>query len=195
MPTLDQKQVNLLKVISENAAVDASRIFSKWLKSGVQITMDNVEFIPFEEISMRSGNSGEASIGLYMKIISGIKGSMLFLFDEKSAFKLVDLLIRKPIGTTTELGELEQSALKETANIVGSAYLNSIRNAMEIETHPSPPVLVHDLTESIMESILMEQAEFQNESLFIETDFNHVTGKLNWNFFFLPILDSVKDKL
>lgn len=193
MSSLSNEQLSKLKLLTSNAGVEASSIFSKWLRTSVTIKMDNAELIPFEDVVAKAGGGDEISIGLYMSIDKGISGSVLFMFNEKSAFELIDILIGRELGSTKKIGEMEKSALQETANIVGCAYLNSIGTNMGATIVPSPPVLIHDLTQSIMDTVLMEQAQFQNESLFIQTEFYSVHGKLDWNFFFLPIMDSLSE--
>ena len=44
-----------------------------------------------------------------------------------------------------ELGEMEQSAIKEAGNILSSAYLNALSEFMGMILQPSPPHLVVDM--------------------------------------------------
>jgi chemotaxis protein CheY-P-specific phosphatase CheC len=59
------------------------------------------------------------------------------------AKELVDLLLKRPIGTTKDLdGDKERSALKETLNIVGNSFLTSIANINNDTFQSKPPVLI-----------------------------------------------------
>lgn len=194
-PQLNQKQLDLLKNFAADAAGDASVMFSKWLKSEVKLKMQNISVLPFEQIMVNFSGRNEKAVGLYMILEQGIEGSVLFLFNETQAYNLVDLLIRQPLGTTTKLDDLASSALNETANIVGCAYLNSLQKNLNVVVKPSPPVLMHDLTLSIMESTVMQQAMMQEESLFAEVDFCHQKLNLRFDFFFLPLFSSIEPYL
>ena len=61
-----------------------------------------------------------------MGLTGRLTGLILLVFEDRSGFALVDLLMHQPVGTTTAWGELEQSAAKETTNIVGCAYVNAL---------------------------------------------------------------------
>lgn len=188
---LDPKEKQILQVISSNAAVDASKTLSKWCRSDIRVTIDKVELIPFQEVVARTGSPDSVSVGLYTHIEKGVTGSLLLIMSEPSADSLLNLLIKKRVNSerkpNQELTEIEKSALMETANILSCAYLNSLRMGLQVEMIPGPPVLMHDLTQSIMDSILMEQAAYQDESLFFDVAFAHHEIKLNWHFFYLPL--------
>ncbi|MCP5464149.1 MAG: hypothetical protein H7A33_03900 [Deltaproteobacteria bacterium] len=192
---LSGNQTHLLKIVAGHASEDATEMFSKWLRQPVHIKMDRVEFMPFETVCAMMETREENAIGVLMSIDKGIEGMLLFLFSEDMAFKMIDLLTKQKIGTTSELGDLERSALNETANIVGCAYLNSLKKSLSVECIPSTPILIHDMPLAIMNAVLMEQAAFQDESLFINTEFFHDGGKLDFQFFFLPVFESLKERL
>ena len=61
-----------------------------------------------------------------MGLTGRLTGQILLVFEDRSGLALADLLLHQPVGTTTAWGELEQSAAKETTNIVGCAYLNAL---------------------------------------------------------------------
>ena len=65
----------------------------------------------------------------------------------------------------TAWGELEQSAARETTNIVGCAYVNALaahlpgrRSPWRDELVPTPPTFLHEFAGSLLEFALMEQA-------------------------------------
>lgn len=188
-------QMKLMDVMASNAAMSASRALSKWMRSGVEISHESVSILPFEELASKLGDGESVSVALYLNVATGMAGSLLLVFSEKAAFEFIDAMIKKEKGTTQELNDLGRSVLLETANIVGSAYLNSFRNNTQTTMLPSPPILIHDLSQSIMDSVLMEQAEFQDQSLFIDAEFHHDQSKIECNFFFLPVYNNLKELL
>ena len=67
-----------------------------------------------------------------------LTGLIILVFKDSSGLALSDLLMHQAIGTTTTWGELEESAAKETTNIVGCAYVNAL--ATHLPRAPAPAV-------------------------------------------------------
>jgi len=135
---------------------------------------------------------------------------ILLVFEEQSGLALVDLLTQQPLGSTTDWGELEQSAAKETANIVGCAYMNALaahlpgagsqglleptqpRNQSG-DLVPTPPTFVREFAGSLLEFALMEQALELDQVLLIHSEFaagRHALN-LNWTLLFVPSRESL----
>ena len=106
--------------------------------------------------------------------------------------------------------ELEQSAAKETTNIVGCAYVNALATYLPgIVSHdsdhteqteidggelvPTPPVFVREFAGSLLQFALMEQAMELDQVLLIHSQFR--AGKqglnLNWTLLFIPSRESL----
>ncbi|OVE82735.1 hypothetical protein BVY03_00225 [bacterium K02(2017)] len=192
---INDEKLKVLKTVVRHAGEDASQMFTKWLRSDVTIKMDEINLVSFESIFGSLTDAPEVSVGLYMSTLDGVEGGVLFLFSEPVALNIVDMLIKKELGTSKEFTELEKSALKETANIVGCAYINSLGKNLELKITPSQPIFIHDMTEAIFGSVLMEQAQYQNEALFIKTELNHKGSKLDFQFYFLPLIEKLSEKL
>jgi hypothetical protein len=68
--------------------------------------------------------------------------------DDDAGLSLADTLLERPAGTSTSWGDLERSAVIETANIVGCAYLNAICAALgpagAAGILPSQPIFLRD---------------------------------------------------
>ena len=191
--TLTEQQLTTLKKLSANAAMESGTILGKWLRSPVNVQIDRVEVIPFESMMQQVGGADEPAVGLYLHVDKGISGCVLMLLPEKSALRMVDLLTRKPDGTAKEFNSLAQSALLETANILGCAYLNIFGKYVGVEVVPGTPSFTHDLTQSILSSILMEQAMFQDQAVYCQVDFVQEDRKVDLNLFFLPIHSSLTE--
>ena len=103
-----------------------------------------------------------------MGLTGRLTGLILLVFEDRSGLALVDLLMHQPVGTTTTWGELEQSAAKETTNIVGCAYVNALAAHLpgivpsrsgqgngriaSGELVPTPPTFVHEFAGSLLSS-------------------------------------------
>ena len=79
-----------------------------------------------------------------------ISGSVLFIFDEKSALRLLDILMGEKTDTnTTILSEINKSALKEVSSVMSGAYLRAMGEFTNITLGMVPPCFVYGASEKI----------------------------------------------
>jgi|GEM_PF-765955 len=176
---------NALHTIAINGAFNASRAMSKWLHKGVRLSTEGFERVPLKEICQ--GESSDTVVaGLHLSLGSQMHGHTLMVMTEPTAFELVDLMTGQPEGTTKEFDEMTQSCLKETGNIVSSAFVNSWAKWLDIHTEPQPPRLQVDMLEAILQAVVVEQAMVSDEVFLARTSFS-VDGRwLDWNYYVLP---------
>ena len=192
----ERRELQSFTMLTERAASDAASSLGKWLRSPVSLNMGDLELIPFGDLVQRVDPDGDSvSVGIGVAIAKGAQGYLLMLFSEQSARELVDILLKKPLGTTQELQGIAQSALLETANIIASAYLSAFGRHFQSEFMPGPPFYMHDLTTSILESTLQEQAQCQDRALYCDIRFSQAERHMEWHLFFLPIHDAFKSLL
>jgi chemotaxis protein CheC len=98
----------------------------------------------------------------------------------------------------TAWDELATSAVLETANIVGCAFLNSLSEHMPRRTDslaedasnqaciPSPPIFVRDFAASIMEFVLLDQIDEIHSVLMAKTHFSIEGTPVTWQLLLLP---------
>jgi chemotaxis protein CheC len=203
-------QQQLLRVIFDRGAENASQALSKWLDQEVHLAISEVESTELENAAELLGPADTLVTACTMELTGWLTGWILVVFDDRSGLALVDLLLRLPIGTTTTWSELEESAVKETTNIVGCAYVNALAahlpspsrdesvhpsgthtNAAEIV--PSPPTFFHEFAGSLLQFALVEQALELDEVLMIRSEFT--TGgqalNLNWTLLFVPTREAL----
>ncbi|HDT14929.1 MAG TPA: hypothetical protein ENN55_01840 [Firmicutes bacterium] len=99
---------------------------------------------------------------------------------------LLDLLMKKEIGTTKEFGENEQSAIKEIGNIIISSYLNAIAKFIGLNAVPSVPALAVDMVEAIFQTVSAEMAETGQKALMVEAEMNEELTKVNCSLYLIP---------
>ena len=105
---------------------------------------------------------------------------------EENALHLCDLLLQQPVGTATEIGEIEQSCLEETGNIVSSSFMNGWSTWLDMEIAPGPPEYAVDLPEAVLDTLVAEQAAVSDEVFMARTDFVGGEKCLEWVFVFFP---------
>ncbi|MDG3008243.1 chemotaxis protein CheC [Paludisphaera mucosa] len=201
MTILTEVQRRLLRTILERGAEGASQALSRWLGEEVRLVLGEVEQIELEEAAEALGPPESLVAACRMGLVGPIGGSLLLCFEDHAGLALVDLLLHQPVGTTTEWGEVEQSAAMETTNIVGCAYLNALAShlpsslgagssAMSTagELAPTPPVFFHEFAGSLLQFALMDQAQELDRVLLVRTNFE-LGGDgagLDWTLLFVP---------
>jgi chemotaxis protein CheC len=197
-------------MIFDRGAEGASQALSKWLNQEVHLTVSDVELVDLSEASEVLGPAETLVAACTMELTGGLTGLILLVFEDRSGLALVDLLLHLPVGTTTAWNDLEQSAAKETTNIVGCAYVNALAAHLPstkeasltqtlrasgdpTEIIPSPPTFLHEFAGSLLQFALMEQALELNQVLMIRSEF---TGggqglNLNWTLLFVPTREAL----
>lgn len=185
-------QLRLLKIIFAKGAEDASRTLSKWLRSGIRLTIDEVEEVAIADATRCIGPADVEVTACVMTLTGRWTGKLIIAFEEESGLALVDMLLGRPLGSSSTWGELEESAALETGNVLGCAYLNSltahlpVRDERHPELVPSPPVLISDFAGSLLQTALMEQAIVSDKVLLVRTQFCRDETQLRWHLFFIP---------
>jgi chemotaxis protein CheC len=211
-PILTEAQRRLLRMVFDRGAEGASQALSKWLAQEVHLAISEVELVELEQASDLLGPAESLVAACSMGLTGRLTGLILLVFDDPSGLALVDLLLQQPVGTTTDWDELAQSAVKETTNIVGCAYVNALAAHLPAtggkaaaapdeaamrrggELVPSPPSFVQDFVGSLLEFALMEQALEFDQVLLIQSEFRASRDgpNLNWTLLFIPSRESLR---
>lgn len=183
----DQESVRAeaLRTIAVNGSFDASRAISKFLKRGVKISTDGFVRVAIDDVVDRFRDSDEI-LAWHLDLGAQINGHALLVMDDPNALRFADLILQQPAATTTTLGELEESALREGANIIASAFVNSWSNWLDIKIVPGAPQFVRDAPDAVIGSVLAEQAMVGDDVYLTQTDFIVDEQTVKWVFMLLP---------
>ncbi len=195
--TLNEPQKRLLAAIFEIGAEHAARALSGWLGRPVRLVVSSVRQVDLEAACEVLGAADTLVAACPMELRGPLAGQIILVFDDRAGLALVDFLLRQPEGTTTTWGELEQSAARETANIVGCAYLNSLAahlptSSAEKTLEPGPPSFRHEFAASLLQFALMDQATQSDQLLLIDTRFLAEEVELEWTLLLVPSGDSLR---
>jgi chemotaxis protein CheC len=147
-----------------------------------------------EEACDLVGDPDSVIAAVLMHMMGDLTGRAMVLFPERAAKTLCDFLFRRELGTTQAFGEMEQSSLKETGNILASAYMNALSDFMGLMLVPSVPSLVIDLSGAVLTSAHLNFGHDRDYAFCVETSFR-VEGSsdsLGGHFLLLPDLSSLR---
>jgi chemotaxis protein CheC len=178
--------LELLNQLFASATLDASTAMSRWTGGLITLSLDEVRELPLDQAASEL-NLGDELLTMVVLVLEGSLGGQLILtFDEVNARRLAAALLHRPLNDSAEWSELEQSALTETGNILGCAYVNALTRVIASELVPSPPYFLQDFGASVLQQSLMSQAEVSDEVLICRTCFCREGQQLDWHVFFLP---------
>ncbi|MFO0957947.1 MAG: hypothetical protein U0800_11050 [Isosphaeraceae bacterium] len=90
-----------------------------------------------------------------MELSGRLAGRSCWSSTTATAWRMSDMVLRRPIGTTAAWDDLARSAALETAN-VGCALLNSLASHLPMSGSaaivPSPPAFRHEYAGSLLPS-------------------------------------------
>ncbi|MEE8390221.1 MAG: hypothetical protein V3S14_05410 [Anaerolineae bacterium] len=147
-----------------------------------------VEKIPIAQVPARAGHPEAEMVGVYLVIGGGLCGQAILILSVSSALNLVDLLMGEQPGTSTELGEMERSALAEIGNMTLSYFLNAtaiLANAPEL-LQPSPPAVMVDMLGAILDVVVTPVGAVRDDMLIVDTGFGDAAGNVQGHFWVLP---------
>ncbi len=188
---IDGKKLDYIRIIAQVSAENASSVISKWLKSDISLNVLNVNMTTIEDIAANMKLNEEIVFAAATGLIGDVKGHFLFIFKIEDAFKMVDMVLKRPMGTTCEVDEVVQSVVLETCNIVGSSFSNSLVNLLKIKLLPSAPVVCCDIGGAVMANVFSEYCSYGEDLFFIDTEYLQADNKISGYFFILPTPDSL----
>ena len=176
----------LLNQLFSSATQDASQAMSVWTNGMITLSMDEVSEMPLEEVSANMDCGADLLTMVVLSLDGEVGGDMILTFDEENGRQLAANLLSCPVNTDPEWSDLEKSALQETGNILGCAYMNALTRLLEVDLVPSPPYFVQDYGACVLEQALMAQAMASDQVMICRTKFHRESTDLNWNVFFVP---------
>lgn len=193
---LTEQQLEALTVVLRAGANEASLALSRWVSRPAEFVVQRVEQLDLADAVAVLGLSDEPITACMMTIEGRLTGELILAFDDASGWALTDLLLDLPPGSTSVWGEVERSAVSETTNIVGCAYLNSLsRLLMRLgeppELLPSPPQFARDFAAALLEAALLNQAMTSSTIFLTETSFHLEGTPANWKLLFIPDTESL----
>lgn len=193
---LTERQLEALTEVFREGAQQASLACSRWVGRATEIVVQSVEQLQMGDAVAVLGATEEPIGACIMTIDGRLTGGLMLAFDDASGWALTDLLLELPTGSSSAWGELERSAVLETTNIVGCAYLNSLSRRLQRlgeppELLPSPPQFARDYASAILQSVFLNQVMNSDTIFLTETRFHLDGTPANWNLLFVPDTASI----
>ncbi len=178
--------LNALRELFASATHDASAAMCRWTNGLITVAMDDVREIPLEHLSSELEIGDEPLTMVVLTLNGEVGGNLILLFDEVNGRHLAASLLGREPGTEPEWSELEKSALTETGNILGCAYLNALVRLVGTDLIPSAPYFIQDYGASVLQQAVIMQAAGGDRLLLCQIGFHRKDQRLDWRVVFVP---------
>jgi chemotaxis protein CheC len=152
----------------------------------VSVTSFSLREAQLAEVANLLGGPETITVGIYLTVSGSADGHIMLMYDPKIALAFVDLMLMQPVGTTTSLGDLEQSALGEMGNVVGTSFLNVVADSAKLRLFPSPPSVITDMAGALLDVIAADVLLLQDDAMVAETSFRAGSEEMSGQFFVIP---------
>jgi chemotaxis protein CheC len=175
-----------LQELFASATHDASAAMCRWTEGIITVTLDEVRQIALENVCTELQIGDELLTMVVLSMEGELGGNLLLVFDECEGRQLAASLLGREVSTQPQWSELEKSALTETGNILGCAYVNALTRLIGDDLVPSAPYFIQDFGASVLQQALTTQAVSGDSLLLCEIGFQRKGKKLDWRVVFVP---------
>jgi chemotaxis protein CheC len=169
-----------------SATHDASAAMCRWTNGLITVTLDQVREIALEEIGDELEIGDEPLTMVVLTISGDVGGNLILLFDEAGGRQLAASLLGHEPSTASDWSNLEKSALTETGNILGCAYVNALVRLIGSDLMPSAPYFIQDYGASVVQQAVMTQVVTSDRLLLCQIGFCRKDRQLDWRVVFVP---------
>lgn len=185
-------EMDILREVGSISAGHASIALSEILGRVIKLRMPSLDIIA-GGIALKRIITEQVVVSVSSHILTGIKGNIIFILDEKSTFKIIDMCYRinpedKRSGVLTELGI---SVIKEVGTIVISSYIGALGMILKTLIIPSIPTLVSGPIQQIISMAISSYAD-EEYILLVEAIFEEPGEKIKGSFYLVLSPDAMK---
>jgi chemotaxis protein CheC len=178
--------LSALHELFASATHDASAAMCRWTNGLITVTLDRVREIALEDASGELGIGDELLTMVVLTMKGEVGGNLVLVFDEVQGRQLAASLLGREPESDPQWSDIEKSALTETGNILGCAYVNALVRLIGTDLMPSAPYFIQDYGASVLQQAVMAQALTGDRLLLCQIGFRREQEKLDWRVVFVP---------
>lgn len=189
---LTEMQIDALREIGNIGAGHAAMALSQLMGHGVELTVPELDFVPFCGVPTAFGGSEQLVGAVHCHLVGAVGGGMMFVSSRDSVLNLVDLLHNRPAGITKSFGAEEEALLTHVGGILVGAYVAALARLADIDVIPSTPSFALDMAGAILEAAAAEVGGNVETTLLVRSRFTGEDSHVEASVFFLPDPDSLE---
>ena len=167
---LTKFEEDALREVGHMGAQHAATALSKMIGQTVNAKLLAAKMTSLDDLPELIGDRETMVSGIYLPVTGDISGSLLMVFPQKSAFTLVDILLKKKLGTTKELDEMDKSALSEAGNILAGNCLTALSNALGMHLIEHVPDFAQGMVGALIDNVAVVFGQKAERALIIQVE-------------------------
>lgn len=165
-------QLDALREVANIGAGHAATALSQLTRQRILLNVPETRVVRLEEVAELTGAPDEPVAAVVMQVLGDVTGRAVQVFPASTAQRIAaTLLDRQDISFPEGFGEMEQSAMKEAANILGAAYLSALSDFLGLLVLTSVPSLAIDMAAAALTSGYLVTGQADDYVFCIETMF------------------------
>jgi chemotaxis protein CheC len=152
--TLSPNLRALLERIAGEGYRHAAEGISGMMGKTVTASPASIQQVALRDIPALFGGPEAEAVGIYLRSEGLLAAQFLLVVPYQKALELADLLMDQPVGTTTQMGAMERSALSEVGNLSTAFFLNAVDTVIGLGARPTPPAVMVDMLGAIIDIVI-----------------------------------------
>lgn len=189
---LNDMHLDVLKEIGNIGSGNAATALSTMLAKPINIAVPKISILDYNTVVDSLGGPENLLVSLLFTMTDDVKGMMIFLLQKDFAHMLLNTLLGCELGSFSEIGEMELSALKEVGNIMAASYVNAISTLANLRMNISIPDICIDMAGSILSVPAIHFANISDKIIFINDEFSADGQSASSQVLMIPDMESLE---
>jgi len=184
---LSRQALDALREVANIGAGHAATALSQITGQRIMISVPQINVTAIEDVPNQIGAAEEPVAAVAIRVEGDLTGLTLLVFPQPIAHRIASLMMGgRPVS---QLGAIEDSALKEAGNILSAAYLNALAEFLGMRILNSPPQLAVDMSDAVLSSTYVETSAGASHVFCVESEFQLQDDAAPLRGFFLLLPD------
>ncbi len=162
---------DLLTEVGTIGTGNAASALAGLIGKKITINVPKVDIVPFSAVSRLVGGAEQVKACIFLDVHGDLPGTVLVLFDRKTAEELLSALIPGSRVKFFSLTPMEESALNEIGNILSGAYLSALADFTGKSMLSGLPTLAVDIVEAVLSVPMTKLGPASDVALLIQATF------------------------
>ncbi len=173
-------QLDALREVANIGSGTAATALSQLLGRPVDISVPAALAVPMAELVDALGSAEDLVVTVALPVDGELTTTTLLLLKPSDAIALCKLCDVEPDSL------LGRSALAETGNILGSAYLGALTQMTQLALEPRPPEVIFDMLGAVVASVLAPGLQDTDIALLLDSELAVDHTPCSLSFVFAP---------
>jgi len=144
----------LLEEVHNAGAIQASISLSQFTGKEIRVSFPESRMVPIRDVAELLGGEEATVGGIYVGVSGELIGGILLVIPEANLLKIDDMLHGRPVGTATQVSDVDISAMSELGNILSCCFINAIADSENIAANAEVPEMSIDMCLPVIDSVV-----------------------------------------